>query len=217
MKFTAAIDHLVVAATSLDEGAAWLEDRLGVPLSPGGEHAAMGTHNRLLRLGANLYLELIAVNAAAPPPDRPRWFGLDSPPMRESLSERPRLIHWVARTDDIVAARAACPEPLGDILPMRRGTFDWLITVPADGGLPAGGLVPSLIQWKAETHPAKHLPVTGCALMKLEGFHAGPARIRAALSALGLEKTLALFAAAAGETPALVAYIKTPSGLRELD
>ena len=57
-------DHIVFGASSLEAGAAWLEQQLGVPLAPGGEHVKMGTHNRLLRLGELTYLELIAINAA---------------------------------------------------------------------------------------------------------------------------------------------------------
>lgn len=217
MKFAAAIDHLVVAAANLDAGAAWLEERLGVPLAPGGKHAAMGTHNRLLRLGPQLYLELIAIDPAAAKPGRARWFGLDDPALRARIAERPRLIHWVARCDDITAASTACPESPGDVLDLSRGDFRWRITVPADGHLPGDGLLPSLIQWQSPAHPAERMPDHGCALMKLEGFHPEPTRIRAALAALGLEEVLALFPAEPGETPGLIAYLKTPAGLRELD
>lgn len=221
----AVIDHLVVAAASLEAGASWLEERLGVALSPGGEHARMGTHNRLLRLGPRLYLEVIAVNPAAPPPRRPRWFGLDSPEVAARIRERPRLIHWVASTGDIASASAACPEHLGEILEMSRGDFSWRISVPADGRLPGdgrsipltAGLVPSLIQWDTPSHPAERLPDAGCSLLKLEGFHPEPQRIGRALAALGLAGTLALYPVEAGETPTLVAYIRTPGGLREID
>lgn len=219
------MDHLVVAAASLEKGAAWLESLLGAALSPGGEHARMGTHNRLLRLGPQLYLEVIAVNPAGPPPRRPRWFGLDSPEVTARICERPRLIHWVASTGDIASASAACPEHLGEILEMSRGDFSWRISVPADGRLPGdgrstpltAGLVPSLIQWDTPVHPAERLPDVGCALMKLEGFHPRPAHIGAALSSLGLDAALALFPAESGDPPALVAYLRTPSGLREID
>lgn len=211
------IDHLVVAAADLDAGARWLEAHLGVPLSPGGAHIAMGTHNRLLRLGPQIYLELIAIDPAAAAPLRPRWFALDTPDMRARLAERPRLIHWVARSDDIDAESAACPEPLGDILPMRRGDYEWLISVPPDGHLPGDGLIPTLILWRGPQHPAEGLPEAGCALMKLEGFHPDPARIAKALAGLGLDQALALHPAAPGEAPGLLAYLKTPLGLRELD
>jgi len=217
MKFAAAIDHLVVVAADLDAGAAWLEERLGVPLAPGGKHATMGTHNRLLKLGPRLYLELIAIDPAAPKPARARWFGLDDPALHARIAERPRLIHWVARCNDIEAASAACPEPLGDVLDLSRGDLRWRISVPADGHLPGNGLLPSLIQWQSPAQPAELMPEHGCALMKLEGFHPEPTRIRAALAALGLKEMLALFPAEPGETPGLVAYLKTPAGLRDID
>lgn len=211
------IDHLVVAAADLDAGAAWLEAHLGVPLAPGGQHAAMGTHNRLLKLGPRRYLELIAIDPEAPAPGRPRWFGLDDAALKEKIAERPRLIHWVARCDDIAAAAAACPEPPGDILDLARGDFRWRITVPVDGHLPGDGLIPSLIQWHSPAHPADKLPDRGCGLMKLEGFHPVPKRIHGSLSALGLDKALALFPAEADEGPGLAAYLRTPGGLREID
>lgn len=222
----ATLDHLVLATHDLVQGAAWLADHLGVPLSPGGAHIAMGTHNRLLKLGPSLYLELIAIDPHAPAPTRPRWFALDTPDMQARLAERPRLIHWVARSDDIAAESAACPEPLGDILGMRRGDFEWLITVPSDGRLPGApeevplgcdGLIPTLIEWRVPRHPAAGLPETGCALMKFEGFHPDPARIAKVLAGLGLDKALALHPAAPGEAPVLLAYLRTPLGLRELD
>jgi len=210
----ATLDHLVLATHDLAQGAAWLEDHLGVPLSPSGVHVAMGTHNRLLKLGPSLYLELIAVDPNAPVPPWPRWFALDTPRMQARLAERPRLIHWVARSTDILAESAACPEPLGEITPMQRGDFEWLITVPGNGHLPGDGLVPTLIEWRVPRHPAATLPEAGCALLKLEGFHPDPESIRTSLAALGLEAALALHA---GKEAELVAYVETPRGLRELD
>ncbi len=209
----AEIDHLVVAAADLDSGATWLEARLGVRLAPGGRHVAMGTHNRLLRLGPKRYLELIAIDPAAPPPGRPRWFGLDDPALQARHAQRPRLIHWVARCDDI----AACAGRTADILDMARGGFRWRIGVPGDGRLPGDGLIPSFIQWHSPAHPAESLPEQGCALMKLEGFHAHAVPVRNALAALGLDTTLALYPAEADEVPGLVAYLRTPKGLVEVD
>ena len=108
----------MLTARDLDAGAAWLEQHLGVVLAAGGKHERMGTHNRLLGLGDNFYLELIAVDLAAAPPRRPRWFGLDS---ADLPADRPRLIHWVARSNDIEADAARNTEPPGEILPMERG------------------------------------------------------------------------------------------------
>lgn len=212
----AAIDHLVVAARDLESGARWLEDRLGAVLVPGGVHAAMGTHNRLLHLAGrpNLYLELIAIDPAGTPPARPRWFGLDEPALQTRLAERPHLIHWVARSTDLVGE--AMPVQ-GEILAMQRGDFRWRITVPAAGRTPGDGLVPTLIQWDVPLHPAARLPDASCSLMKLEGFHPAPATITPQLAALGLARELALFPAEPDESAQLVAYLKTPRGLVELD
>ncbi|MBL8490845.1 MAG: VOC family protein [Rhodocyclaceae bacterium] len=213
----AAVDHLVVAAADLESGSAWLESRLGARLAGGGRHAAMGTHNRLLRLGEGHYLELIAIDPEAPAPGRRRWFDLDSPAMATALAERPRLVHWVARTPDLAGAAATCREPLGDLLSMARGDFRWRITVAAGGAPPLGGLLPSLIQWELPFHPADRLPESGCRLMKLEAFADEPARLRAALADLGLERHLDIHPANAEQPAQLVAYLETPRGLVELD
>ena len=72
------LDHLVVVARDLDEGSAFVQNLLYIPLELGGKHDAMGTHNRLLNLGGGVYLEVITPDPDAPAPDRPRWFGMDS-------------------------------------------------------------------------------------------------------------------------------------------
>ncbi|WP_110515759.1 VOC family protein [Herpetosiphon llansteffanensis] len=54
------IDHLVVTAPNLAFGVAYIEDLLGVPMQAGGQHQAMATHNSVLKLGTNCYLEVIA-------------------------------------------------------------------------------------------------------------------------------------------------------------
>ena len=41
------IDHLVIAAHSLQQGVEWCESVLGVTPAAGGEHEKYGTHNRL--------------------------------------------------------------------------------------------------------------------------------------------------------------------------
>lgn len=87
------LDHLVVAARTLEEGAAYIERMLGVAMSPGGQHPQMGTHNRLLNLGGGVYLEVLAIDPQGIPPDRPRWFDLDSPALQQRLEAGPALIH----------------------------------------------------------------------------------------------------------------------------
>ena len=52
------IDHLVVTAPTLESGADFVEQALGVAPGPGGQHPRMGTHNLLLRLGESTFLEV---------------------------------------------------------------------------------------------------------------------------------------------------------------
>ena len=179
-----ALDHLVVAATTLDDGIAWCERTLGDVPQAGGRHAFMGTHNRILSIASarfpRAYLEVIAIDPDGVAPAHPRWFGLDEPALRRALEAGPRLIHWVARCDDVrvVAAgfRTAGFDP-GEIVNAERATpqglLRWQISVRPDGRRLADGAVPTLIEW-GDVHPAASLPASGCALV---GFRlpAGPA------------------------------------------
>ena len=172
-----ALDHLVVACRSLDSGRAWCESTLGAVAQAGGRHALMGTHNLLLSLASerfpNAYLELIAIDPDAPPPAQPRWFDLDDPALQRALDE-PRLVHWVARSDDIEASavglRGAGHDPGPVVAAERmtsRGMLRWRITLPADGRRPLGGAMPLWIQWSGE-HPAEALPASGVAIESLK-------------------------------------------------
>lgn len=203
-------DHLVIAAASLPQGMAWVEDRLGVAASSGGRHTAMGTHNAVVRLGWRLYLEIIAIDPEGIAPSRPRWFDLDHPAMRARLAEGPALTHWVARTSDIEDCARRCPE-LGTPAPMQRAGFAWRITLPADGRRPGGGLVPTLIEWSDPAHhPADALPESGVGLVAIAGEHPDPAAVRATLVKLGLQDTLKV---TFGRWPRLAAMLRTPRGI----
>jgi hypothetical protein len=142
-------DHVVVAAKSSRKARRGARTTLGARPVEGGRHANMGTHNRLLGLAdaahRRMYLEIIAVDPAAPPPERARWFDLDSPRCSAALAAGPRLVHWVARCNDLDRAIAAAarrgPRPRrGD----RRGTDDRARLAPlahlvARRRRPAGG------------------------------------------------------------------------------
>ena len=66
-----AIDHLVIAAPDLESGANHVADLLGVAPQGGGAHPRMGTHNRVMGMFGGMYLEVIAIDPAAPAPERP--------------------------------------------------------------------------------------------------------------------------------------------------
>ena len=147
------VDHLVITAPSLEVGAQWVYQTLGVRPQGGGEHPRMGTHNLLLRLGESVYLEVISPNPLAQKPQRPRWFALDELDSDTAV----QLCTWVARTEDIHASIAACSVLPGEIEAMSRGTANWLISIPTDGRPVLDGAVPALIEWKTDVHPAEML------------------------------------------------------------
>jgi TusA-related sulfurtransferase len=205
----ATFDHLVVAAATLADGIDWIATTTGVAPTPGGKHPLMGTHNALMRLAPGVFLEIIAIDPDAAKPARPRWYGLDQLALQSELQERPRLIHWVARTDAIDAACAACPVPLGSVHPVTRGDFRWRITIPDDGSMPGRGVVPTLIQWDVPFHPADRLPVVPVTLMQFATSHPAPETVRAAFAALGVDG--APHVTYDRETR-LVAMLRTPRG-----
>ncbi len=206
------MDHMAITAPSLEVGVDYVRQTLGVSPQVGGEHPRMGTHNCLLKLGEKFYLEIIAVDPKAPQLNRPRWFQLDQPDRHRPI----RLATWIARTDDIHAAAAASPVSLGEVEPMSRGQISWLITIPRDGSLPLSGIAPTLIQWPAGVHPTSTLRESGCALVRLEGYHPEATRATGVLKAIGFEGDFRVSELPPDEQPYLVAHIQTPAGLRHL-
>ena len=160
-----ALDHLVVAARTLDEGAAWVRERLGAACVPGGKHATMGTHNRLLSLGPESYLEVIAIDPQAPRPTRPRWFELDTAAMQARLARGPALVHWMERTPDLEGELATYPAEVR-IESFTRNGLRWRLALTPDGSFPGGGALPTLIQWDG-AHPCGSLPDSGIRLERL--------------------------------------------------
>jgi catechol 2,3-dioxygenase-like lactoylglutathione lyase family enzyme len=212
----AQFDHLVLGTADLERGKAWLERYLGVTLSDVGVHQRLGTHNRLLSLGPDAYLELIAIDPNGQAPFMRRWFGLDTHDVQERIAQRPRLIGWVARTDAISAVTEKTGGILGSVQPMERGDFKWRITIPEDGHPVEGGLIPALIQWDVPHHPCQRLPEQGCRLEWMEAAHPNPARIHYLLGELGLEKSLGLTPSQPYSGMTMCAYIRTPGGVKTL-
>ena len=210
-----ALDHLVVAAHTLDAGVAWCEATLGIVPGPGGRHPLMGTHNRLLSIATpafpRAYLEIIAVDAQAP--GRPRWFDLDDAALRAAIAREPALVHWVARCDDIdaeVAALARLGIDRGRVIEAARdtpaGLLSWRISVRDDGARLSRGALPTLIEW-GEAHPADTMSASGATLESLRVRSPDVAPLRQALNAIGAGGVRIEAGA-----PALDALLHTPRG-----
>lgn len=200
------LDHLAVAAETLEDGRALVEAALGVSLQQGGQHPRFGTHNLLLGLEDGLYLEVIAVDPAAPAPAVARWFDLDR------FAGRPRLGTWICRCDDIAAALAQAPAGAGAPVDLTRGDLRWRMAVAADGRMPFDGAFPALIQWQG-AHPAARLAPSGCRLRRWIVTHPAADDLRAALARLMTDPRVII---ETGREKALRAEVETPHGLRVL-
>ena len=227
------IDHLVVAAHSLQQGVEWCEATLGITPAAGGEHEKYGTHNRLFKIATPAfpvaYLEIIAINPDAVIEKKPlptRWFDLDNSQLQAELLKSPRLIHFVANTSNIQDARHAWKAQGIDRGPVihasrktPKGLLQWQITVRLDGDRLFDGTLPTLIQWgKPEAadpmhlHPRNHLPRSGVSLKSLSVSHPSAGKIQAAYDAISLGNI-----SVSEGTANIVATLQTPKGLVTLE
>ena len=238
------IDHIVVLARSLEQGVAWCEATLGITPETGGEHPQFGTHNRLFKIATPgfplAYFEIIAIkniavkavntpandqNKAQNSPKNSRWFDMDDVALQAAVAKEPRLVHFVAQTDDIQAGRAALKVLGIDRGPAveasrhtRKGRLEWKITVRDDGQRLFNGALPSLIQWgktNAEEplrlHPRNTLPRSGVSLQSVAVTSPTPEKLQAAYDAIGLTGVML----SQGDANITVT-LKTPKGLVEL-
>ena len=210
-------DHLVVAAATLEQGVAWCEETFGLTPGPGGQHPQFSTHNRLLKISTaafpDAFLEIIAIDPAAPSPGRARWFGLDDPALQKRLDESPRLIHAVARSTmldmhrwGLISVGCHPGEPVNASRQTAHGLLAWQILVREDGALLCGGALPTLIQWQG-AHPAQRMADSGVTLQSL-ALGGVPPRARDVLRLRGV---------AHAEGPALRATLAAPKGLVTLE
>ena len=223
------IDHLVVAARSLDEGVAWCEATLGITPQAGGEHEQFGTHNRLFKIATPrypmAYFEIIAINPAASSQKRnanKRWFDLDHPALQASIAQEPALIHFVVNTSDIQLASntwKAQGLDTGPVVQAQRqtdkGMLQWQITVREDGQRLIGGTLPTLIQWgkpddtePMRLHPRNSLPRSGVSLQNITVSHPSSEKLTSAFEAVHLKDV----EITNGEAN-ISAHLQTPKGL----
>jgi hypothetical protein len=202
------VDHLVYATPDLDLGMAEIEAITGIAPTPGGQHSGRGTRNALIALG-DAYLEIVAPDPDQPPPERPRWLGVDS-------AENSRITTWAVRSSHLPALRRRALEhdvPLGEVraASRRRGdgvTLSWSLTEPDP--LVADGVIPFFIDWGDSPHPSQ-AAARGATLLDLRVEHPDPETIRRMLRALDLDVLVGT-----ADVPAVVAVIGGRFGPVEL-
>lgn len=196
-------DHIAIVARSLEEGADYVREQLGIVMPSGGRHPFMGTHNQLLSLGDDEFLEVIAIDPDAPKLNHPRWFDLDR------FDGSPQVGAWVVGTPDIATS---FDEMHGRIIDMTRGDLKWQITVRDDGHLPLGGAFPQLIHWPEGAHPASRMEKRSCTLKSFEITHPDALQITQFLDSGFLDPRITI---SEGEE-AFKAVFETPNGLKTL-
>ena len=145
------LDHIVLGANTLQEGTDYVEKKLGLSLSEIGYHHHMGTHNRVIKISENIYLEVIAINPNANKPKHFRWFNLDIEEQQARLKISPQIIGYVIENDNPYMLKFYNP-----FFEASRGDYRWEFAMPKRDNnqikneLIESGLVPSLIKWKSK-------------------------------------------------------------------
>ena len=238
----AQIDHIVVVAQTLEQGIAWCEATLGITPNEGGEHKQFGTHNCLFKIATPqyplAYFEIIAIkpdatnSIASQAINTPaigqkrinsaRWFDMDDAELQKAVAVEPRLVHFVAQTADIQAAKSVLKlqgidrgTAVEASRHTRKGRLEWKITVRDDGQRLFNGTLPSLIQWGKNAdaeplrlHPRNTLPRSGVSLQSVAVSSLSSDKLQAAYTAIGLIGVTI----AQGE-PNLTVTLRTPKGV----
>lgn len=145
------IDHIVFGALSLEEGTEFIEKKLNTKLSDIGFHDFMGTHNRVLKIGKDIYFEVIAINPHSKTLNHDRWFNLDNKELQKKLKKKPQIIGYVIDTFDQKILKHYSP-----FFKATRGNYKWNFAMPKlennklYPGLIESGVMPSLINWQSE-------------------------------------------------------------------
>jgi hypothetical protein len=208
------LDHLSIIAPSLEEGVAHVRACLDIDVPFGRVHRDMGTHNHLLRLGDDGYLEVIAVDPGAPVPQHPRWFGLDdSRDVRNAWERGHRLRGWVARTDDIDAVLRTHESVLGRKTRLTSGQIIYHFAIPPGGALPLNGVAPSVIDRGGRPPSIAAMPDLGARLRSFVLEHPQPDDVTALYAKLGIANPPRVMM---GHHIRYRAEIETPRGVKHL-
>ena len=198
-----ALDHILLGASDLAEGIAFVKERTGVAAAFGGVHPGRGTRNALLSLGDRHYLEIIAPDPAQT--GAPDHYGL------KQLAA-PRLVGWAAHPGDLNAFAARLrdanlafdgPTPGSRKRPDGR-LLQWKTVNLQDN---RDGLLPFFIEWSTDSvHPSVDAPA-GCKLLRFELSAPESVELQRISTLLDLD-VLVMH----GEKPRLLARIAGPDG-----
>lgn len=204
------IDHIVIAADSLEQGIESLQTSLGVTLPKASKHEAMSTHNCVAPVGNDSFLEILSIDPEAPAPTRARWFDMDNPAAQARFKQAPCAYHWVVGTNDLDTIIANSPIDMGEIVTFTRGDRSWRLNIPTDGSLAEEGLIPTFIEWSPGLHPSTGMTDLGLTLKKVILTHPNPSRLKEILEILGVADLATIVA---GDKAAIAFQVSTQNGV----
>ena len=145
------LDHIVLGALTLEEGTEYVERILQAKLSNVGYHKNMGTHNRVIRISDEVYLEVVAIDPKIKYIKNKKWFNLDNLNLQSKLKKSPQIIGYVIEKKDMNISKYYDP-----FFESSRANFRWQFAMPTsknnilDSQIIETGIIPSLISWKSE-------------------------------------------------------------------
>jgi hypothetical protein len=155
------VDHILWEESNLQEGEQRFAGITGVTPVFGGKHPGRGSHNSLLALGGNKYLEIIAPDpeqAAAANLTAANFLTAANLNQEKLANFTPRLLTFAVRAYDLTHAQKLMKEAGLEASDLRDGSrqlpsggmLKWQSM--SAGGHEFGRLIPFFIQWGDTTH-----------------------------------------------------------------
>ncbi len=145
------LDHIVFGALTLEEGTELVESILQAKLSDIGYHKDMGTHNRVIRISEEVYLEVVSIDPQSRDLKNRKWFNLDNSNLQSQLKKSPQIIGYVIEKNDVNISKYYDP-----FFEASRANYKWQFAMPTyknkfiDSEIIKTGIIPSLISWESE-------------------------------------------------------------------
>ena len=199
------LDHILYNVPNLQKGIEDFEQLVGVRPIYGGQHPNLGTHNALVSLGENIYLELIA-------PDPEQGIPVDKIKFGLGKIKTPKIIKWAVRSTNIteLGKEFQISNTENGTRTKDDGTkLHWkmaFITEFNDNS----ELIPFVIQWDSKIHPASTSP-KGCELLEFSAEHPSPNIFNKLVNKLSYP-----FNIVESQSVKLILKLGTPKGIIEI-
>ncbi len=182
---TRKIDHLVYGVPDLDQAIHHFNAVYGIAPIRGGKHKHKGTHNAIINLGNECYLELLAIDKENTIITGNRWMGMD-------FVENAKITRWAIKSKDVSSDVEVIKKvnpalgTLGNGLRITESgnTLSWEMSMPLAN--PEVELIPFLINWSESGHHPTHNLDVQCELIEMTLTHPEPPHILDCFHDLGI-------------------------------